>query len=179
MHINCDHNECLIASTVFWRPAELGVQERRHTHTLRNAFFFFFFLLLLLFFGEFSDWFVRESNKRKWLDRWSVSAISCWGLFFICAHQSSNGQPLSFLPRSLCSVLFFSFLFFFDFVSILYCSSHSPNIGGGGVSKRLHYTHTSTNSDSPLIDFRSRTQLSLMNVTPLLLLLFLLLFWLG
>jgi hypothetical protein len=107
MHINCDHNECLIASTGSWRPAELGVQERRHTHThtqKRIFLFFFFFLVIAFILGEFSDWFVRESNKRKWLDRWSVSAISCWGLFFICAHQSSNGQRLSFL--SLCSFLF-------------------------------------------------------------------------
>lgn len=92
----------------------------------------FLFLVIAFILGEFSDWFVRESNKRKWLDRWSVSAISCWGLFFICAHQSSNGQPAPFFSLS------FSFSFsFFDFVSILYCSSHSPSIGGGGVSKRL------------------------------------------
>ncbi len=131
MHINCDHNECLIASTGSWRLAELGVQEHeRHTHTHTQKGIFLF-LVIAFILGEFSDWFVRESNKRKWLDRWSVSAISCWGLFFICAHQSSNGQRLSFLS------LFFSFSFSFDFVSILYCSSHSPTIGGGGVSKRL------------------------------------------
>lgn len=102
---------------------------RTATHTQKGIFLF---LVIAFILGEFSDWFVRESNKRKWLDRWSVSAISCWGLFFICAHQSSNGQPAPFFSLS------FSFSFsFFDFVSILYCSSHSPSIGGGGVSKRL------------------------------------------
>lgn len=70
----------------------------------------FLFLVIAFILGEFSDWFVRESNKRKWLDRWSVSAISCWGLFFICAHQSSNGQRLSFLSL-------FSFLFLFFLIS--------------------------------------------------------------
>ena len=38
------------------------------------GFFFFFSGRLLCF--------VPAQSKRKWLDRWSVSAISCWGFVF-------------------------------------------------------------------------------------------------
>jgi len=60
MHIRLDDNECLIASMVSWRSAELGVQERRHT---RKEIFVSFSFVVIAFISGFSDWFVWVKQK--------------------------------------------------------------------------------------------------------------------